>query len=212
MKRVLIRLGAGALALVVLGFGVRYLGGEWYLWTENRNFARLREKSTLDCATMPFHCAVRDGDLASLEVRVARLKAAGLDINGRDRWRATALLYAVANKPEATGVLLQLGVDPNLADENGLAPLSTALLLKRYDLARDLIDAGASPDLLIGSTAKRMTLLTEAVTSRNAEAADFLWRHGADLKRKDEYGYDACQRAEMYETKDLFVFCAEVPK
>ena len=75
--------------LVGVFFVLPYL----YVWTENRNFADLREKSQLNCETMPLHCLVRDGDLDGLIEYVEN----GKDLELKDNWGKTALFWAFTN-------------------------------------------------------------------------------------------------------------------
>lgn len=181
---------------------VNYIGTSM-LRIENRNFEAIRKKSELDCQTMPFHCAVRDNKIHELE----KMKANGLDVNARNRWGQTAVLYAIRQKSPAVLPLIRIGADLNLSDENSQVPLQLALRIKEYQLAKTLVEHGADLNSKTGWDQKKMTLLTEAITHKDVEAASFLVKEGASLQLKDDYGYTPCERANMYHTTALFPFC-----
>lgn len=191
-----------ALAFVagILIFSLGYL----YRQTENRNFANLREKAELDCAIMPYHCALKEGDIQ----KITALKTTGSDINSPDRFGNTPLLYALSWNLPLVEPLLRLGADPNIPNEQGLTPLEQSLNLGDFSLAETLIRHGADPNAKAeGDTKKYLTLLTDFIIQKNERAASFLVEHGADLSKKDGYGYAPCERVVMYHSESTFAFC-----
>ncbi len=185
--------------VIVIAFAYSYRA------TENRNFAILREKAELDCATMPYHCAIKE----SSTEKITALKKSGADINGFDRFGNTPLLYALSWGLPFVDPLLELGADPNIPNESGLTPLEQSLNLGNYPLAEKLIAQGANPNTkAAGAAEKYLTLLNRYITERNVPAASFLVEHGADASLKDGYGYTACERAAMYDNAALFPFCS----
>jgi ankyrin repeat protein len=186
-------------AWFLLVYGV----GDLMRRTENRNFEKIRKRSELDCRTMPYHCAVRDNNLAAF----SQLKANGQDVNATDRWGRTAVLYAYHQNPDAILPLVKLGADLNRPDDGGDVPLSLALRNRHFERADELIRLGADPNAKIGADPKKLTHLTYAVVHKDAEAAAFLVKAGADLARKDDFGYTACERAAVQGTTAMFPFC-----
>ena len=105
----------------------------------------------------PLLFAVREGHIDATRA----LLAAGADINATARDNTTPLVAAVINAHyELAGLLLDAGADPNLPDPresilhalarmrrpgSGRPPLPTGTL-DSLDLARALLEAGASPD------------------------------------------------------------------
>ncbi|MFA9262540.1 MAG: ankyrin repeat domain-containing protein [Undibacterium sp.] len=203
-KYLLIRGLIVVFALAIVAGILLFLLGYFYRQTENRNFAELRKKAELDCTTMPYHCAIKEGGVEE----ISALKTSGADIDSRDRFGNTPLLYAISWNTSVVDRLLELGADPNIPNEQGLAPLQQSLNLDKYILAEKLVAHGANPDVKAeGDQKKYLTLLTYFITNKNQKAATFLVEHGASLNLKDGYGYTPCERVTMYENADLFPFC-----
>ncbi len=188
--------------LLFLAAGVFFGFSKLYLWTENNNFEKLRLKSKLDCQTMPYHCAIRDQKISSIK----QLKDKFLDINSRDLWNKTALIYASSNNLPGSEELVNLGADVNLFDENGESALSYALNYKNFQLADFLISHKADVNFKIQRGDKHMTLLTNAITNKNVEIAKYLVSKNASLELKDDYGYNACERVKMYHLHEIMNF------
>ncbi len=105
---------------------------EIYLYTENRNFAKLRNKTKLNCLTMPLHCLVRDENTDGISMYVND----GRDLEIKDNWGRTALFWAFwNNKPHIVTKLLASGADPNTKDENGITIFHQAVIWGKYDIA-----------------------------------------------------------------------------
>ena len=203
MKYILYFFVLPAFLLIVSYFGF----SRWYLWNENQNFKLLRKKSELNCTTMPYHCAISRKKIEDIKI----LKEQLFDINSRDLWLQTALIFAVRNNLPGTEELIKNGADVNLFDEHGESALSYSLRNKNFLIADFLIKNGADLNFKIQTGKKNMTLLTEAISQKNTEVANYLVQKGADLKLKDDYGYDACERVKMYQVQNemKFIDCSK---
>ena len=101
--------------------------------------------------------AARDGDVDALSAVLARSPEviSMIDANGRTlldlACRAATGDIAIPLDPGTPGqhaavdLILQAGADPSAADRNGWTPLHTAGMAGHSDLARRLLEAGASP-------------------------------------------------------------------
>ncbi len=141
--------GVGLLvALPLLAFLV-WLGlGYLYSYSENKNFEKLRQKSKLDCATMPLHCAVQDDDFKA----VAAYVAAGRDLELKDNWGRSALSWATQFKKRSmVSALLTAGANPEDRDEHGHTPFYWAVTQEDYEFADAFLAAGANVNALNGA-------------------------------------------------------------
>ncbi|HZN68203.1 MAG TPA: ankyrin repeat domain-containing protein [Tepidisphaeraceae bacterium] len=84
------------------------------------------------------HFAAQAGDVEA----IARLVAAGADVNARDKHGNTPLKYATAEPvPAAVRKLIALGADVNLGDDRGFTPLHCAAAHGFYALAVEIAEA-----------------------------------------------------------------------
>ena len=91
--------------------------------------------------TTPLSLAAFKGNI---EVVKQLLQAADIRVNQRTKEDTSALFYASQQGHiEVVELLLNKGADPEVADQNGLAPLHIACLLGRTDVIRALLNAGA---------------------------------------------------------------------
>ena len=91
--------------------------------------------------TTPLSLAAFKGNI---EVVKQLLRASDIRVNQRTKEDTSALFYA--SQQGHIGVvelLLNKGADPEVADQNGVAPLHIACLLGRIDVIRALLNAGA---------------------------------------------------------------------
>jgi ankyrin repeat protein len=91
------------------------------------------------------HFAAQAGDVEA----IARLVAAGADVNARDEHGNTPLKYASAEPvPAALRKLIELGADVNLADDRGFAPLhcvaAHGFYAEAVEMAETLLASGAN--------------------------------------------------------------------
>ena len=91
--------------------------------------------------TTPLSLAAFKGNI---EVVKQLLQASDIRVNQRTKEDTSALFYASQQGHiEVVELLLNKGADPEVADQNGLAPLHIACLLGRTDVIRALLNAGA---------------------------------------------------------------------
>ena len=191
------------LVIVILGLATFwFFAGEIYLWTENRNFEKLREKSTLHCDTMPYHCAVRDHDFVQIQV----LRDDGVALESKDSWGRSVLFWLAWNSPESMDEiesLLKLGLDPNTTSESGetIFHYSTQIgITDEFVLATLLLEYGAHIDDLTtsGYGTDFSTSLHSCVMDNNVACTKFLLEHEARTDVEDSYGYTVIERLEMH--------------
>jgi ankyrin repeat protein len=90
------------------------------------------------------HCAAQAGDVET----IARLVAAGADVNARDERGNTPLKYASAEPVlGAVQKLIELGADVNLRDDRGFTPLhcvaAHGFYAEAVEMAEALLASGA---------------------------------------------------------------------
>ena len=84
--------------------------------------------------------AASSGDIGT----VRKLLAEDADVNDRDSFNNTALLYAAKHgKFECVRLLIEHGADTNIANENGYTPLICAAIIGAENVVGDLLKAGA---------------------------------------------------------------------
>jgi len=97
--------------------------------------------------------------------------------------------------------LLRAGVDPNVLDSGGHAPLFRAAGGSDADVVRVLIGAGAIVDHAGGAT--RSTALHQAARFGNVKIAEALLDAGASLSATDNKGHTPLDRARNCRRKDV---------
>lgn len=185
-------IGAG----IVIGFLILlfFIAPQLYLYSENRNFAKMRDKSQLDCAKMQLHCLVRDDDFDGITEYVA----SGKDLELTDNWGRSALYYALwHDKPKIVNMLLDAGADANTRDENERSIFYQAIAWDKYDLATRLLQSGADIDLFNGARYPE-TALHYCVMKSKPGCVAYLLNHGADRGLKDSFGYTVFERVQMH--------------
>jgi uncharacterized protein len=160
----------------------------------------------------PLMFASRQGDLATAKVLVE----AGADVNETSSFGWTALLVATQNKYYKLGeYLLQHGAKPNLANGGGWTPLYIATDnrnieggdypvrkpdMDHLDFIKELLAAGADPNLRMHSSTETRTIFTNQWLVENgatpflraAQSGDLvlmklLLEHGADPSIATDY-------------------------
>lgn len=171
---------------------------EIYLFTENRNFANLREKTKLNCLTMPLHCLVRDEN----NEEISKYINSGKNLELKDNWGRTALFFALWNaKPNIVSKLLVSGADANTKDENEESIFYQAIAWDMYDIADQLLESGANIDIFNGSQYSE-TALHYCVMKNKPECVKFLISRGANKNLKDSFGYTVYERVQMHSHLD----------
>jgi ankyrin repeat protein len=103
---------------------------------------------------------------------------AGGDINSRDTYGQTALLFAVGRQNmEIVEVLFEKGADINIADINSTQPIHMAVLNGDIKMARMLLDRNANLDVISNEL---FTPLMLAVNVHDLELDRLLLSYGAD--------------------------------
>ncbi|MEN8184541.1 MAG: ankyrin repeat domain-containing protein [Myxococcota bacterium] len=182
----------GLAAIVLGGVGVWVAVSFFYSWSENRAFAALRERSELNCAQTPLHCAVRDGDAGAIS---AFLDGGG-DLELRDGWGRTALAWAAAHDSVAhMGRLLHAGAQPDAPNDAGRTAFAEAATRDKFEIADVLLEGGADVDAMNG-VEDRSTALHLCVMANRVACVRYLLERGPRPDVEDSYGYTAVERAQ----------------
>ena len=97
-----------------------------------------------------------------------------------------ALAWAVSNRrPTVAKWLIDLQVNPNVTDAEGLTPLYRAIAGGDWTLASQLLAAGANPNL---TAPGGVSPLMKAAAAGHVETIDALAQHGADVDAADATG------------------------
>ena len=126
--------------------------------------------------------AVQDGNFEA----VKKYLAAGMDVNTKDGYGATPLLYAAEyGRNDVAELLVTNGADINATYNDGLTALHAAVLNGSNEIVKLLIDQGAD----VNTKAKLKNFLTakshistpldSTIVSHNNIAHDILRKHGA---------------------------------
>lgn len=117
-------------------------------------------------------------------------------INTRDLSNGeTALHYVVQRRDDVwTKFLLQRGANPNIADKNGITPLTIAASLGFVEGVEQLVKAGARVDT---TNAAGETPLIAAIHRRDGAIIRLLLKHGANPDRADNSGRTARDYAAL---------------
>ena len=134
----------------------------------------------------------RDSEVASV------LLGAGADVNAREMFDFTALMYAAGhNTIKVVNTLLQAGAEVNAKEKNGMTVLMYAVKwscrsIPTFEIVNVLLDAGAEVNARdkYGTTA-----LMVAASSCDAEVVTALLRGGAEANARDKYGTTALMYA-----------------
>ena len=126
--------------------------------------------------------AVQDGNLEAVQ----KYLAAGMDVNTKDGYGATPLLYAAEyGRNDVAELLITNGADLNATYNDGLTALHAAVLNGSNEIVKLLIDQGADvnakaklKNFLTGKT-HISTPLDSTIVSHNNIAHDLLRKHGA---------------------------------
>lgn len=91
--------------------------------------------------------------------------------------------------------LIQQKAPLNAADKDGDTPLLWAASLRYETIAKLLIDAEA--DIDAQNDDEKKTALIIAAQTGQTDLAQYLLDHGADTRKRDAQGYDACDWARQ---------------
>jgi len=176
--------------VIIIIFGslliIWFLLGILYAWSENRNFKKIREKSSLNCNETPLHCFIKDNDIDQAK---SYIKSA-IKFEEKDGWGRTALFVAIQNNQlDFFNLLIAAKANPNTSNENGDTALFIAISQKKLDMAEALIVAGANVNALSGKNFRR-TPLYYCVASEDIECTKLLLNHDANPRIKTSNGHD----------------------
>ena len=128
---------------------------------------------------------------------IETLIKSGANVNVRDRFNNTVLMWAAAKNPnpEVIKLLIKAGADVNATVEalymsfTGWDVLSFAARHNNIDVVKTLIDAGADVNSM--SIYSGDTVLMRAINSNNPEIIKLLLSAGADPNIKNNKGHTA---------------------
>ena len=114
----------------------------------------------------------------------------GADVNSTNKWNQTAVALALMERNvDAINVLLNVGADPNIADDDGDTCLHEVI---RIDYSKEMIlsiiEHGANVN---AANNQNFTALKMACVKRNIDAVSVLLNAGADVNMADAAG-DTC--------------------
>jgi len=146
----------------------------------DKQIAKRYEDRYLKSATKrPATAAAAPDQIVSKE-RLEEWLAEGSDL-------ASELNNAVlAFDKDRVAFLLSKGADVNKLDDQGYAPLQTAVRNRNSDLAEMLLKAGADPNL---PDSDGVTPLVHAINRNHVPSINLLVEHGADIDKLDREGY-----------------------
>ena len=133
--------------------------------------------------------AAKSGDIAALK----QLIAAGANVNAKDQYGGTALMYAaIHDNAAAVDLLLNNHADINATTGDGVTALELAAHYGDAQAARQLVTRGANVNLRAGDGS---TALHQAARGGSLEIIRLLVEHGANLNAAEHEGFTPLQYA-----------------
>lgn len=149
------------------------------------------------------HCAVLNNNLEMVQVLVE----AGADINARDAFECTPLLYSVASKNGDVSIaklLVEKGADVFVRDKNDRSALKLALENRHFEIAKLIVQVITRSGININAQDRTgSTLLMNAVDHGDPEFVKCIIDAGADVNARNTDGKTALAKA--LDRKDLEV-------
>lgn len=111
----------------------------------------------------------------------------------------------------SVGQLLNMGINPNIADSKGVTPLHIASRIGSIKIVEQLIDSGADPN---AQTQMGETPLHHAAMNGHDRVVDILLKSGADASIEDAGGARALDYADFrgYDSLSSYLLPKSVPK
>lgn len=153
------------------------------------------------------HAAINAVDEGGPQSLVECLIRAGADVNGWDgQHDSTPLLMAVfRGLHDVAKVLLLHGADPNVRGSEGDSPIRWCAAQRDHEMARLLIQYGASKTIDQFGGACGLTALGIAAQNTDVLMVQILVSAGADPEAPDEDGRTAAERVPIGIGKDRLV-------
>lgn len=140
---------------------------------------RYEDRYLKSAAKRPATAAAAPDQIVSLE-RLEAWLAEGADLE------AELNNAVLAFDTDRVRFLLSKGADVNKLDDQGYAPLQTAVRNRNSELARILLDAGADPNL---ADSDGTTPLIHALNRNHVPSVALLAKRGADIEKVNHQGY-----------------------
>ena len=125
----------------------------------------------------------------------------GVNVNEKDEYGSTALIYAVKNNnSNCVKVLIDNGADVNIKNIVGNTPLTIASKKGNIKIVKTLLSSGADPNL---KGKYGWTALMNAVVPGHVNVVEELLEKGADPNIKNDSGTTALSIAEKLEKTEM---------
>ena len=144
------------------------------------------------------HEAAEDGNIEAVKQHIA----AGTDVNAKDKYGESPLLFAATfGHKEIAELLIAEGADVNTKiDKTGMTPLHYAAFKGHREIAELLIANGADVNAKRGDFT---TPLHFSTGGGHKEVAELLIAEGADVNAKDNIEWTPLHRAVLEGQKDV---------
>ncbi|KHO11648.1 F-box domain-containing protein [Metarhizium robertsii ARSEF 23] len=139
----------------------------------------LKDQGSVLLKPSPLSMAAQRGD----EAVIKRLLEYGVDIEARDQFRRTSLLYAIrSGRQNIVELLLENGAHVAVKDNDGQTPLLEAIIFGQEAIAKLLIEKGAD---IQAKDDLGTTPLHSAAIRRGTAVLKLLLEKGVDIEAKD---------------------------
>ena len=123
--------------------------------------------------------------------------------NDWENYKDNAIIDAVhSQNKEALLAAIGKNENMNAMDESGRTPLMMAYMLKRYDLMKILLNAGADPDQKAGAKTEGEPVIVYAITQKNTEAVKTLLEGGVNVSAESG-GASLIEYARMFGNAEI---------
>ena len=142
--------------------------------------------------------ASKNGDVEKVKTMITK----GADVNEKDSYGSTAIIYAVkSGNCDCVNILIKSGADTNIRNIEAWTPLLMATKAGNVAIVKTLLDNGTDPNLkgLCGN----WTPLMRAVYDNHPEIAQALLKKNADVNAQNDHGKTALDIAKAFERNDM---------